>query len=71
MLIDYPEPQRSQILDYLFKPGYVPVTGVGYALFNHNSGLALNISGESTVDGGMAIQWPYHGGANKKWALRG
>src|SRR3954462_14132643 len=22
LLIDYPEPQRSQVLDYLFKPGY-------------------------------------------------
>src|SRR5436309_11734798 len=22
LLIDYPEPQRGQILDYLFKPGY-------------------------------------------------
>jgi hypothetical protein len=22
LLIDYPEPQRSQILDYMFKPGY-------------------------------------------------
>jgi hypothetical protein len=22
LLIDYPEPQRSQILDYLFKPDY-------------------------------------------------
>src|ERR1700679_3078859 len=22
LLIDYPEPQRSQILDYLFKPNY-------------------------------------------------
>src|SRR5256885_10257572 len=22
LLIDYPEPQRSQLLDYLFKPGY-------------------------------------------------
>jgi hypothetical protein len=22
MLIDYPEPERSQILDYLFKTGY-------------------------------------------------
>ncbi|MGZ5567833.1 MAG: galactosylceramidase, partial [Limisphaerales bacterium] len=22
LLIDYPEPQRTQILDYLFKPGY-------------------------------------------------
>src|SRR5690349_2497917 len=22
LLIDYPEPQRSQILDYLFRPGY-------------------------------------------------
>ena len=22
LLIDYPEPQRSQILDYLFKPSY-------------------------------------------------
>src|SRR6476659_3438058 len=22
LLIDYPEPQRSRILDYLFKPGY-------------------------------------------------
>src|ERR1700755_1222054 len=24
LLFDYPEPQRSQILDYLFKPGYGP-----------------------------------------------
>src|ERR1700749_1559608 len=23
LLIDYPEPYRSQILDYLFRPGYV------------------------------------------------
>src|SRR5690348_14159591 len=22
LLVDYPEPERSQILDYLFKPGY-------------------------------------------------
>src|SRR5262245_41608383 len=22
LLVDYPEPQRSQVLDYLFKPGY-------------------------------------------------
>src|SRR5690349_2994377 len=22
LLIDYPEPQRTQLLDYLFKPGY-------------------------------------------------
>ncbi|MBO3753088.1 hypothetical protein J5X84_44215 [Streptosporangiaceae bacterium NEAU-GS5] len=22
LLVDYPEPQRTQILDYLFKPGY-------------------------------------------------
>src|SRR2546423_1773225 len=22
LLVDYPEPQRSQLLDYLFKPGY-------------------------------------------------
>src|SRR6185503_12221214 len=22
LLVDYPEPQRGQILDYLFKPGY-------------------------------------------------
>jgi hypothetical protein len=28
LLVDYPEPQRSDILDYLFKPGYgaVPTT---------------------------------------------
>src|SRR3954453_19919771 len=28
LLIDYPEPQRSQILDYLFKPGYGAATQI-------------------------------------------
>ena len=42
LLIDYPEPQRSQLLDYLFKPGY------GAAL----QGLKLEVGGDTdSTDG--------------------
>jgi hypothetical protein len=42
LLIDYPEPQRSQILDYLFKPNY----GAGIEL------LKLEIGGDSNSSDG-------------------
>ncbi len=48
----------------------VPTSGGGtsyYKLVNHNSGLVLDISGASTANGGMAIQWPYSGGYNQQW----
>jgi alpha-galactosidase len=42
-------------------------SGSYYKILNRNSGLALDISGASTANGGMAIQWPYSGGANQQW----
>lgn len=42
LLIDYPEPQRSQLLDYLFKPGY------GAAL----QGLKLEVGGDTNSTDG-------------------
>jgi hypothetical protein len=36
--IDYPEPQRSQILDYLFKPGFGAALQNSYLLQNGVSG---------------------------------
>jgi lysophospholipase L1-like esterase len=38
-----------------------------YKLVNRNSGLVLDISGGSTANGGVAIQWPYSGGTNQQW----
>ena len=38
-----------------------------YKVVNRNSGLVLDISGASTANGGVAIQWPYGGGANQQW----
>jgi hypothetical protein len=42
-------------------------SGTYYKLINRNSGLALDISGASTANGGAAIQWPYDSGANQQW----
>jgi hypothetical protein len=40
----------------------------GYVkIINRKSGLALDISGGSTSNGGKAIQWSYSGGANQQW----
>lgn len=41
--------------------------GTYYKIINRNSGLTLDISGGSTANGGLAIQWPYSGGANQQW----
>jgi lysophospholipase L1-like esterase len=38
-----------------------------YKLVNRNSGQVLDISGGSTANGGVAIQWPYSGGYNQQW----
>jgi Ricin-type beta-trefoil lectin domain-like len=42
-------------------------TGPYYKLVNRNSGQDLDISGGSTANGGVAIQWPDNGGANQQW----
>lgn len=46
-----------------------PAGGSGsyYKIVNRNSGEVLDISGASTSNGGLAIQWPYSGGANQQW----
>jgi endoglucanase len=56
------------------KYGYGLTSGGGggggssyYKIINRNSGLALDISGGSTANGGLAIQWPYSGGTNQQW----
>jgi lysophospholipase L1-like esterase len=38
-----------------------------YKLVNHNSGQVLDMSGGSTANGGVAVQWPYSGGTNQQW----
>lgn len=41
--------------------------GTYYKIINRNSGEALDISGASTANGGVAIQWPYDSGYNQQW----
>jgi hypothetical protein len=52
-------------------PTPTPTPGGGgsgyYKIINRNSGLALDISGASTANGGLAIQWPYSGANNQQW----
>jgi alpha-galactosidase len=38
-----------------------------YKIINRNSGQALDISGASTANGALAIQWPYQSGYNQQW----
>ena len=47
-------------------PTATPGSGY-YRIVNRNSGQVLDISGGSTADGGIAIQWPSNGGANQQW----
>lgn len=42
-------------------------TGTYYKIVNRNSGEVLDISGASTANGGVAIQWPYDSGYNQQW----
>jgi len=46
-----------------------PATGTPRRLTNSRSALVLDISDGSTADGGRAIQWTDHGGANQQWTL--
>lgn len=38
-------------------------------LTNVNSGMLMDVSGASTANGGLLIQWPGNGGANQRWTL--
>ncbi|MFC9396453.1 ricin-type beta-trefoil lectin domain protein [Streptomyces sp. NPDC057027] len=53
LLIDYPEPQRSQLLDYLFKPGY------GAAL----QSLKIEIGGDTNSTDGAEASYQHTRGA--------
>jgi hypothetical protein len=53
LLIDYPEPQRSQLLDYLFKPGY------GAALQT----LKIEIGGDTNTTDGAETSYQHTKGA--------
>jgi hypothetical protein len=43
--------------------------GTWYKVLNRNSGDALDINGQSTTAGAIAIQWAYWGGNNQQWSL--
>jgi outer membrane protein assembly factor BamB len=47
-------------------PTPTPTSG-SYEIVNRNSGQALDITNNSTTNGGLVIQWPYHGGTNQQW----
>ncbi len=38
-----------------------------YEIVSRSSGQVLDISGASTANGGLAIQWPFHSGTNQEW----
>jgi len=40
-----------------------------YKLVNRNSGLVLDVSGQSTSNGGLIDQWTDNGGANQQWSF--
>src|SRR3954452_22660965 len=66
LLIDYPEPQRSDILDYLFKPGY----GAGMQI------MKVEIGGDTTsTPGAEPSHEPTRGSVNcdrgYEWWLMG
>jgi hypothetical protein len=43
--------------------------GTYYKVLNRNSGDALDINGQSTTAGAIAIQWSYWGGNNQQWSF--
>lgn len=47
----------------------LPPSGT-HVLTNGNSGMAMDVAGASTANGGLVIQWPANGGANQKWTLQ-
>ena len=48
----------------------VTSTGAGnYTIGNQNSGLVVDISGASTVNGGQALQYANNGGNNQRWTF--
>lgn len=44
-------------------------TGTRYNLINQNSGLCMDVSGQSQSPGGPVIQWTCNGGANQAFSL--
>jgi alpha-galactosidase len=49
--------------------GFTPTPGSHYEIVNHNSGQLLDVSGQSTANGGLIDQWPNNGGANQQWSF--
>lgn len=81
LLIDYADPYRSQILDYLFKSNYganlqilkVEVGGDTNStdtITARNSGLLADASDQSDASDAVVIQWPDNGGTNQQWLLQ-
>jgi Ricin-type beta-trefoil lectin domain-like len=40
-----------------------------YRVVARHSGLGMNVSGASTLNGAPVIQWPYGGGTNEQWQM--
>ncbi|MCW3464043.1 M57 family metalloprotease [Chitinophaga nivalis] len=57
-------------LNFLYGGGGTnPVANGNYKVISVNSGKALDIYGASQDDGGDAVQWTYHDGANQQWTF--
>jgi len=47
---------------------FTAVSG-GYEITARNSGLQLDVLGQSTADGAAVVQYPFWGGANEIWQV--
>jgi O-glycosyl hydrolase len=70
-LIDYPEPQRSQILDYLFKPGYgaalhILKVEIGGDMNSTSGADASHMHTADDLDCNRSYQWWMIGEAKKR-----
>jgi hypothetical protein len=76
LLVDYPEPQRGQILDYLFRPNFgaamqllkVEIGGDTAELRVYDA-KCLDVLSQATTPGSAVSIWDCNGGNNQKWTL--
>ncbi len=59
----------TSALQQLASSGGGPANGA-YALTNVNSGLAMEVLGQSTANGATVDQWAYYGGTSQQWQLQ-
>ncbi|GAA2324728.1 galactosylceramidase [Streptomyces kunmingensis] len=71
LLVDYPEPQRNQILDYLFKPGYgaslqILKVEIGADTNSSNGAEASHMRARGQVDCNRGYEWWLMNEAHKR-----